>query len=129
MAAENTEYGNDICLRISPHSGKIIVEERKRDGVISFKEISPVDMYFMLNESYRNSERISYTWIHLKNGIITKRSPGPGGNGLVNQFLKTAGGMRKTERSLILRWTRPAHGGQALQRSDPFFPDDPRCRF
>jgi hypothetical protein len=80
-------------------------------------------------ESYRNSERISYTWIHLKNGIITKRSPGPGGNGLVNQFLKTAGGMRKTERSLILRWTRPAHGGQALQRSDPFFPDDPRCRF
>ena len=58
MAAENTEYGNDICLRISPHSGKIIVEERKRDGVISFKEISPVDLYFMLNESYRNSETV-----------------------------------------------------------------------
>ena len=58
MAAENTDYGNDICLRISPHSGKIIVEERKRDGAISFKEISPVDLYFMLNESYRNSETV-----------------------------------------------------------------------
>ena len=25
MAAENTDYSNDICLRISPNSGKIIV--------------------------------------------------------------------------------------------------------
>ena len=58
MAAENTDYSNDICLRISPYSGKIIVEERKRDGAISFKEISPVDLYFMLNESYRNSETV-----------------------------------------------------------------------
>ena len=54
MAAENTDYSNDIRLRISPNSGKIIVEELKRDGAISFKEISPIDLYFMLNESYRS---------------------------------------------------------------------------
>lgn len=56
MAAENTDYSNDICLRISPNSGKIIVEELKHDGAISFKEISPIDLYFMLNESYRSNE-------------------------------------------------------------------------
>ena len=56
MAAENTDYSNDICLRISPNSGKIIVEELKRDGAVSFKEISPIDLYFMLNESYRSNE-------------------------------------------------------------------------
>lgn len=56
MAAENTDYSNDICLRISPNSGKIIVEELKRDGAISFKEISPIDLYFMLKESYRSNE-------------------------------------------------------------------------
>ncbi len=56
MAAENTDYSNDIRLRISPNSGKIIVEELKRDGAISFKEISPIDLYFMLNESYRSNE-------------------------------------------------------------------------
>ena len=58
MTAENTDYSNELCLRISPHSGKIIVEELKRDGAISFKEISPIDLYFMLNESYRNSETV-----------------------------------------------------------------------
>lgn len=58
MAAENTEYGNDIRLRISPRSGKIVVEELKRDGAVSFKEISPIDLYFMLNESYRSSETV-----------------------------------------------------------------------
>ena len=56
MAAENTDYSNDIRLRISPNSGKIIVGELKRDGAISFKEISPIDLYFMLNESYRSNE-------------------------------------------------------------------------
>ena len=58
MAAENTEYGNDIRLRISPRSGKIVVAELKRDGAVSFKEISPIDLYFMLNESYRSSETV-----------------------------------------------------------------------
>ena len=79
MAAENTDYGNDICLRISPYSGKIIVEERKRDGAISFKEISPVDLYFMLNESYRNSETVETGLLQVTAGKCEGASGRPSG--------------------------------------------------
>ena len=58
MPAENTTYTNDILLRISPNSGKIIVEEKKADGAIAFKEISPIDLYYIINESYTNSEYV-----------------------------------------------------------------------
>ena len=59
MIAENTNYGNDIALRLSPKSGKIIVEEHKADGAVSFKEISPIDLYYILNESYSSNDAVS----------------------------------------------------------------------
>ena len=55
MTAENTNYRNDILLRISPRAGKILVEEHKGDGAVSYKEISPIDLYYVLNSSYADT--------------------------------------------------------------------------
>lgn len=41
--AVNRDYSGEILLRVSPESGRFIVEEHKKNGVVSYKEISPLD--------------------------------------------------------------------------------------
>ena len=43
--AVNRDYSGEILLRVSPESGRFIVEEHKKNGVVSYKEISPLDFY------------------------------------------------------------------------------------
>lgn len=50
--AENRNFEHEIRLRIQPSRNTIIVETHRADGVIGYKEISPLDFYFAINESY-----------------------------------------------------------------------------
>lgn len=42
---KSKDHSGDILLRVSPESGRFIVEEHRKNGVISCKEISPLDFY------------------------------------------------------------------------------------
>lgn len=53
MPAENRDYTRDIILRISPKRGTFSVEEQKEGGITAYKEISPIDLYYAINGSYR----------------------------------------------------------------------------
>jgi hypothetical protein len=48
----NRDYSNDILLRVSPKNNTILVEEQKPGGVTSYKEISPIELYHVINGSY-----------------------------------------------------------------------------
>ena len=50
--AVNMDYENDVVLRVSPRRSGFIVEEYKQDGSVAYKEISPVDLFAVLNDSY-----------------------------------------------------------------------------
>lgn len=50
--AVNRDYSGEILLRVSPESGRFIVEEHKKNGVISYKEISPLDFYNTIYGSF-----------------------------------------------------------------------------
>jgi hypothetical protein len=55
----NRDYSNDILLRVSPKNNTIMVEEQKPGGVTSFKEISPIELYYAINGSYRTADLLS----------------------------------------------------------------------
>ncbi len=50
--AVNRDYSGEILLRVSPESGRFIVEEHKKNGVVSYKEISPLDFYNTIYGSF-----------------------------------------------------------------------------
>lgn len=59
MLAENKDCGRDIVLRISPAGNKLVVEEQKAGGAVAFKEISPMDLYFAINNSFASKDYLS----------------------------------------------------------------------
>ncbi len=56
QAAENNDYTRDVILRISPARNAIVVEERKPGGIIAYREIDPLELYYAINGSYSSSE-------------------------------------------------------------------------
>ena len=56
MLAENKDNTRDIILRISPTRNTLMVEERKLGGAVAYKEISPLDLYFVINNSYTSRD-------------------------------------------------------------------------
>lgn len=57
--AEVTKRTKDTILRISPERNTFIVEVHQPGGVVAYKEISPVDVYFALNGSYTTQVLLS----------------------------------------------------------------------
>lgn len=45
----------DTILRISPSQKAILVEVHKPGGIVSYKEVSPIDVYYAINGSYSSS--------------------------------------------------------------------------
>lgn len=56
---ENKDFSRDTILRVSPSRGAFIVEEHKPGGVVSYKEIEPMDVYFAINGSYDSKELLT----------------------------------------------------------------------
>ena len=52
MPAENKDNTRDMVLRISPSRNTLMVEELKPGGAVAYKEISPLELYFIINNSY-----------------------------------------------------------------------------
>lgn len=52
---ETKKSALDTILRISPTQKSIIVEVHRPGGIVSYKEISPIDVYYALNESYSSN--------------------------------------------------------------------------
>lgn len=50
--AVNRDYTGDVILRASPKNGSFTVEEHKCSGVVSYKEISPLDFYAAVYGSF-----------------------------------------------------------------------------
>lgn len=61
--AVNRDHSGEILLRVSPESGRFIVEEHKKNGVVSYKEISPLDFY---NTIYGSFDREHF----LRSGLL-----------------------------------------------------------
>lgn len=59
MLAENKNPTRDVILRISPKRNTLIVEEQKPGGAVAFKEISPLELYFAVNNSYTSKDYLS----------------------------------------------------------------------
>lgn len=53
---ENRDYTRDTILRVSPKRNAFIVEELKPGGVVTYKEIEPMELYFAINNSYVNKD-------------------------------------------------------------------------
>lgn len=49
---ENNDLTRDAILRISPKRNAFIVEEQKPGGIVTYKEIEPMELYFAINNSY-----------------------------------------------------------------------------
>ena len=56
MPAENKDNTRDMVLRISPSRNTLMVEERKPGGAVAYKEISPMELYFIINNSYTSRD-------------------------------------------------------------------------
>lgn len=54
--AVNKDFSHDTILRISPNRNTLIVETQKPDGAVAYKEISPIDFYFIINQSYLTTD-------------------------------------------------------------------------
>lgn len=57
--AENKDYTRDIILRISPTRNTLIVEKQKQGGAVAHKEISPLELYYAINNSYSNKDYLN----------------------------------------------------------------------
>lgn len=57
--ASNLDFENDVVIRISPDRKAIIVEDHKKDGGITYKEISPLDLYGIIKMSYTYKEMLA----------------------------------------------------------------------
>lgn len=54
----NERDDNDIVLRVSPSQKAFVVEEHKPGDVLSYKEISPIDLYYAINKSYHSTIKL-----------------------------------------------------------------------
>ena len=59
MLAENKDLTRDVILRVSPKRNTLIVEEQKPGGAVAFKEISPLELYFAINDGYTCKDYLS----------------------------------------------------------------------
>ena len=59
MPLVRKESPEEVIVRISPSRNTIIVQERSPGGVLSYREIDPVEFYFALNGSCVGNEYIS----------------------------------------------------------------------
>lgn len=57
--AVNKNYNDETILRISPEKNTLTVETKRADGSIAYKEISPVELYDTINQSYLSTECLS----------------------------------------------------------------------
>lgn len=57
--AENKDCSRDMVIRVSPGRNSLVAEEQKPGGIVAYKKISPVDLYFAINGSYLNDETLS----------------------------------------------------------------------
>ena len=55
---ENKDLSRDILVRVSPSRSAFIVEEQKPGGIVTYKEIDPVDFYFAFNNGYSSREYV-----------------------------------------------------------------------
>lgn len=53
---KRTEAPEDVILRISPSRSTIVVQERSASGMVSYREIDPIEFYFALNGSYTTND-------------------------------------------------------------------------
>ena len=51
-AAENKDLTRDLLLRISPSRNTLVIEEHKPGGIVSYREIDPLELYYIFNGSY-----------------------------------------------------------------------------
>ena len=75
---ENFNWTRDILIRVSPSSKSFTMEEQKPGGVISRKEISPIDLYCAINasldcEAYLSSGLLPEHCIHVSMSDKEKR--------------------------------------------------------
>ena len=56
MIAENKNFTRDLLLRVSPSRNALIVEEHKPGGIISYREIDPLELYYIINGSYSSND-------------------------------------------------------------------------
>ena len=54
--AENKDLTRDIILRVSPKRNTLIVEEQKPGGAVAYKEISPLELYFAITNSFTSKD-------------------------------------------------------------------------
>lgn len=54
--AENKDYSRDVILRLSPTRNTIIVEEQKPGGIATYREIDPLELYYVINQSYASND-------------------------------------------------------------------------
>ena len=54
--AENKDYSRDVILRLSPIRNTIIVEEQKPGGIATYREIDPLELYYVINQSYASND-------------------------------------------------------------------------
>lgn len=59
MPAENKNDTREILLRISPTRNTLTVEVQKPGGTVAYKEISPTELYFAINNSYTSRDLLS----------------------------------------------------------------------
>ena len=46
----------DVIIRISQAKSTIIIEERKPGGIIAYREVSPLELYYAINGSYTSND-------------------------------------------------------------------------
>lgn len=56
--AENKDNTRDLLLRISPSRNTLVVEEHKPGGIVSYREIDPLELYYIFNGSYASNESL-----------------------------------------------------------------------
>jgi len=49
---ENRDLTRDTSLRISPKRNAFIVQEQKSGGILTYREIDPMELYFAINSSF-----------------------------------------------------------------------------
>ena len=54
--AENRNLSNDVVLRLSPHRNSIVVEEKRPGGIVCYREIDPMELYYVINGSYTSND-------------------------------------------------------------------------
>lgn len=58
IPAENKDFTRDLLLRISPARNTLVVEEHKSGGIVSYREIDPLELYYIFNGSYASNESL-----------------------------------------------------------------------